>query len=115
MASAVPVGASAATPSFSSFPASGATFTARQQMQGAQSNADSSLLTASFDTPGSGAATPSNPVSALLGQPSDADAASSWAANIAALSAAYFATKSLSPVALAYLQNLPSNTTTTFS
>ena len=86
------------TPSFSQFACSTIAFNASQQLKGLGASIDSSLLTETFGS-GSTAAP-------------ELAASSTDDASMAALLAAYVSTKSLSPVALAYLQHLPANSTT---
>ena len=82
--------------------ASGITFTASQQVAGAQASTESSLLSDLFGTDGSTSA-----ASGIAGAPATSDTD-----GMAALLNAYTNAKSLTPIALSYLVNLPSNSTT---
>jgi hypothetical protein len=95
------VSATGSNPSFSQFAASTIAYNASQQLKGAAASADSSLLTDTFGAPAADGAPTADPSSD-----------DSSAASMAGLLAAYVATKSLSPVALAYLQNMPAKSTT---
>jgi hypothetical protein len=90
---AVSVSATGSSPSFGQFGSSTLAFSGGQQAQGLAASIDSSLFT---QISGSGAGG--------VGGGSDA--------SMTALLAAYSATKSMSPVALAYLQQLPTSSTT---
>jgi hypothetical protein len=92
--------ATGSNPTFSQFAASTIAYNASQQQKGAASSVESSLLTDTFGNP------------AGDGAPGATTTDDSTAASMAGLLAAYVATKSLSPVALAYLQNMPANSTT---
>jgi hypothetical protein len=97
------VSATGASPSFSQFAASTIAYNASQQLKGAAASVNSSLLTDTFGNPaGDGAP----------GTAGGSESDESTQASMAGLLAAYMATKSLSPVALAYLQNMPANSTT---
>jgi hypothetical protein len=96
----VGVTAAGSSPAFGQFGTSSLSFSGSQQAKGLASSIDSSLLTQTFGTGSAG-------VPELPGSPVGQSDAS-----MTALLAAYSATKSLGPVALAYLQQLPASSTT---
>jgi hypothetical protein len=97
----VSVSATGSSPSFGQFGSSTLAFSGGQQAKGLAASIDSSLFTQTFGT------------GSTDGAVSGGDAGDGGSdASMTALLAAYAATKSMSPVALAYLQQLPSSTTT---
>jgi hypothetical protein len=97
------VSATGSTSPFTQFATSAIAYNGAQQSKGLAASLDSNLLSDTFGAPAAdGAAVPG----------AADESAGDSSASMAGVLAAYMATKSLSPVALAYLQNMPAKSTT---